>query len=95
VTRAKTTAQWRREVPAFDRAHKAVVALIANWPGCPRMTDHLNEDTLVVSIILHGNRADCSTADRLLDRLHYADLAGRRWVAESFQGHAFFRKVTR
>jgi hypothetical protein len=94
VTRAKTTAQWRKEVPAYDRAIRAVEGLIANWPGQRRnIVAHIHPDTRVVSIILHGNRADCATADRLLAYANPA-MAGRAWQPETFQGHSYFRKVT-
>lgn len=63
----KTTRQWRREVPAYDRLIRDVEALIASWPGQPpRIIAHLNPDTIGLSIILDGTGADCATADRLL-----------------------------
>ncbi len=78
MSRAKTTAQWRREVPAYDRACKAVQKLRTANGGHghgPRTIAHLDPDTRTVSIILDGSADDCTAADRVLP---YA-AGGWRW----------------
>jgi hypothetical protein len=81
-----TTAQWRREVPAYDKAIRAVEAVAASWPARPRMIAHIHPDTRVVSIILDGSDADCTTADR---KLGYP--AGWKWDTD--YPRAVWRKV--
>jgi hypothetical protein len=89
MTRAKTTAQWRREVPAYDKAIRAVESAVKAWPGGPRMIAHVHPDTRVVSLILDGTEADCEHADRLL-----AYRSG--WAWDTTYGHPVWRKtVTR
>jgi hypothetical protein len=91
VTR-KTTAQWRREVPAYDRAVRAVEALRANWAGkgrLPHIVAHIHPDTRIVSIILHGHPGDRDDADRQLERRGYQ--AGG-WAAERGYDHQIWRK---
>ena len=83
---AKTTAQWRREFPAYDKAYRAVEK--AAWPGGPRMVAHIHPDTHVVSIILDGSAADCEKADR---RLGYPS----GWTWDTDYPRAVWRKVVR
>lgn len=90
MTRAKTTAQWRREVPAYDRAIRAVEDLHKAWPGrAPRIIAHIHPDTRVVSIILDGDRADTEVADRRLTGRGYR--SGWQWDTEC--PRAVWRKV--
>lgn len=87
----KTTAQWRREVPAYDQLIRAVQRLAANWPGtgsAPRIIAHLNPDTRVVSVILDGTAEECSLADQRLATLGYRP----GWVFDTTV-HPVWRKV--
>ena len=54
MTRAKTTAQWRREVPAYDRMIHDVERVTGRLPfGHGRAAiAHINPDTRTVSFIL-------------------------------------------
>jgi hypothetical protein len=88
--RAKTTAQWRREVPAYDKAIRAVEAVSAAWPGqAPRLIAHIHPDTRIVSIIMDGSGKDCDTADSRLVHRGYA----RGWVWDTTYARAVWRKV--
>jgi len=55
-----TTAQWRREVPAYDRMCRDVTATAGRLPfGNGRAAvAHINPDTRVVSFILRVTEAD-------------------------------------
>lgn len=69
--RARTAAQWRREVPAYDQAWTSVEILRVRWPGAgriPHMVAHIHPDSRVVSIVLHGTADECDAADRRLLR---------------------------
>jgi hypothetical protein len=90
----KTTAQWRRDVPAYDRAIRMVEAMHAGWPArrVPRSVAHLDPETLTVSIILDGTDADCDLADQWLTSCGYR--AG--WVWDTRYERPVWRKtVTR
>lgn len=54
MTRAKTTAQWRREVPAYDRMIRDVEQVTGRLPfGNGRAAvAHIDPDTRTVSFIL-------------------------------------------
>jgi hypothetical protein len=54
VTRAKTTAQWRREVPAYDRMCRDVEQITHRLPfgGGRAAVAHIHPDTRTVSFIL-------------------------------------------
>lgn len=88
VSPAKTSAQWRRQAPAYDRAVRVVEALRESWSGGPLVVAHIHPDTHVVSIILHGDRSDTANADRRLRGYH----AGG-WVQETTCGVTVWRKV--
>jgi hypothetical protein len=94
---AKSTAQWRREVPAYDKAVRAAEHLLKtcpDWAG--RVIAHIHPDTLVVSILLRGpeSLAMTSHADRLLtDSFNYRPGG---WSHENTHGVEVWRKdVTR
>jgi len=91
VSRAKTTAQWRREVPAYDTAIRAVEAAVKGWPAgrAPRMIAHLHPDTHVVSIILDGSEGDTRVADVLLTSTGYR----RGWEWDASYPRAVWRKT--
>lgn len=90
MTAAKTPAQWRREVPAYDKAYRAVKAMLAEWPGRPpHMVAHLNPDTRVVSIVLHGDRTD-AVDFYLAARFDYPTGG---WTQEHIQGVTIRRKT--
>ena len=94
--KAKTTAQWRREVPAYDRAIRAAERLLAarpTWAG--RVIAHIHPDTRVVSILLRGpgSQALTAQADEDLSRLGYRPGG---WAHETTCGVEVWRKdVTR
>lgn len=88
-----TTAQWRREVPAYDRAFRAVESLLSSGPAwAGRVIAHLHPDTRVVSILVRGPGSGALTApaDEHLRTLGYR--AGG-WVRETTCGVEVWRKV--
>jgi hypothetical protein len=90
---AKTTAQWRREVPAYDKAIRAAEHLLAarpTWAG--RVIAHIHPDTLVVSILLRGPGSGSLTspADRLLAKFGYRTGG---WAYEDTHGVEVWRKT--
>jgi hypothetical protein len=96
VTRAKTVAEWQRDVPVYDKAVRDVTHLLDNWPDwrVPRLVAHIDPDTRRVSIVLHGDRVQLEVAA--------AELVGRYgyqpggWAEETAHGLTFWRKtVTR
>lgn len=91
MSRAKTTAQWRREVPNYDRAIRAVEAAIQNWPSRrpPRVIAHIHPDTRVVSIILDGSEAQTKVADVLLVSTGYR----HGWQWDTGNARPVWRKV--
>lgn len=60
MTRAKTTAQWRREVPAYDRMCSDVEVLAPHLPfgGGRAAVAHIDPDTHRVSFIVRVTDAD-------------------------------------
>ncbi|WP_203823117.1 hypothetical protein [Paractinoplanes ferrugineus] len=89
----KTTAQWRREVPAYDKAIRAVEQLLKSWPPSPHglpLVAHLDPDTRVVSIVLHGTPRQANDADRELFQWGFA---GGSWTWEQHGDVRFLRKT--
>jgi hypothetical protein len=90
---ARTVAQWRKAVPAFDKAHRAVEDLRTNWPASrvPHLVAHIHPDTRIVSIVLHGNRGQRDAADTMLTDRYGYPLGG--WQQETVHGVTVWRKV--
>lgn len=84
----KTTAQWRREHPAYDLAYRAVEALRATQ-RLPHTVAHIHPDTHHVSIILHGTQAHTSIADGLL---YDFGIPAGSWRQETGYGVQYWRK---
>jgi hypothetical protein len=95
---AKGVAYWRREVPAFDKANRAIDLLIAadlGWAHGQSVIAHIHPDTLAVSILLRGagSQALVAKADERLSKLGYRKGG---WVHENTFGVEVWRKdVTR
>lgn len=93
MAEAKTTAEWRREVPAYDKAFRAAESLLAAGPAWDRrVVAHLHPDTRVVSILLRGPGSGALTgrADGFLARFGYRPGG---WVSESVSGVEVWRKA--
>lgn len=92
MTRAKTPAQWRREIPAYDTALRAVEAVVATR-RFGHMVAHLDPDTLAVSLVLHGSHTQACVVDELL---HDFGIPPRGWVLVDGYDHEIWRKeITR
>lgn len=88
MTRAKTPAQWQREVPAYDTAVRAVEAVRATG-RFGRTEADIDPGTRVVSILLHSSHTQACVVDQLL-----ADygIPARGWRLEGGHGHEIWRK---
>lgn len=103
MTRAKTTAQWRREVPAYDRMCRDVDLLAPHLPfgGGRAAVAHIDPDTRAVSFIVRVTEADLPALRRLVGDAPLTRMEPRpglaMWV---YRGHdtdmaALLKAVTR
>lgn len=68
MSRAKTTAQWRRDDPVFAAMSDDVVRLRNNWPGTHSVA-HRDETTGAVTFHLHVREHDLGKLRQMLGNI--------------------------
>jgi hypothetical protein len=76
-----TIAQWRREVPAYDRMYRDVVAVASKLPFGNRLSviAHIDEDTRIVAFVLRVTDAEIPALRSLVGNVALEPIPGGRF----------------